>query len=176
MLNVIGSVMGDKVDLNGRLNYLSSGNFYGARTVDAEPGVTITSTADRYCYDSMVLPGRCTDENGRNVPDPGITTGRRMFETGRIGEDTGVNRIEGRPNYFGYNVRIGDGLLQFDPHITFKDITTWASGAGTRPRAEDGAFLYCKDCRRDNTGTCTQGTAGRDGSFAKRVNGRWQCD
>ena len=165
MLNAIGCVFGDKVDLNGRLNFLSSGNFYGARTVDAEPSVTITSTGDRYCYDSMVLPGRCTDENGRNVPNPGITTGRRMFETGRVGEDTGPNRIEGRPNYFGYNVQIGDGLLQFDPNITFKDITTWAAGTGTRPRVEDGAFLYCKDCRRDNSGICTQGTAGRDGSI-----------
>ena len=94
-----------------------------AQTIDAEAGVNITSVGDRYCYDSMVLPGRCTDESGRAVSNPGITTGRRMFETGRVGEDTGPNRIEGRPNYFGYNVQIGDGLLQFDPNITFRDIT-----------------------------------------------------
>jgi len=176
MLNVIGCVFADKVDLNGRFNFLSSGNFYGARTIDAEASVNISSVGDRYCYDSQVLPGRCTDESGRTVADPGITTGRRMFETGRVGEDTGPNRIEGRPNYFGYNVRIGDGLMQFDPKITFKDITVWASGAGTRPRVEDGALLYCKDCRRDNAGICTQGTTGRDGSFAKRINGQWRCD
>ena len=99
-----------------------------------------------------------------------------MFETGRLGEDTGPNRIEGRPNYFGYNVRIGDGLMQFDPNITFRDITAWAAGTGTRPKVEDGAFLYCKDCRRDNSGICSQGTPGRDGSFAKRVNSQWRCD
>jgi len=176
MINVIGSVFADKIDLNGRLNYVSSGNFYGAKTIEAEPGVTLTSVGDRYCYDSMVLKGRCTDESGKNIANPGISGGRRMFETGRIGEDTGPDRIEGRPNYFGYNVRIGDGLMQFDPNITFKDIEAWATGAGTRPRAEDGALLYCKDCRKSMSGICAQGTAGSDGAFAKRINGQWRCD
>lgn len=176
MLNVIGSTFGDKIDLNGRLNYVSSGNFYLARTLDAEPSVTITSVNDRYCYDSQVLPGRCVDDAGRTVENPGVTGGRRMFETGRVGEETGANRIEGTPNFFGYNVRIGDGLLQFDPNITYRDITAWAAGAGPRPRAEDGAFLYCRDCRKNSSGTCTQGTAGTDGAFAKRINGQWRCD
>lgn len=176
MLNVIGSVFGDKVELNGRHNYASSGNLYFANTINAEPSVIITSIGDRYCYDSLVLPGRCIDEAGKPVTNPGIVGGRRMFETGRIGEDTGPNRIEGRPNFFGYNVQIGDGLLQMDPNITFKDISAWAAGAGVRPRAQDGAFVYCKDCRKSNTGTCTQGTAGSDGAFAKRINGQWRCD
>lgn len=176
MINVIGSVFGDKIDLNGRLAYVSNGNFYQANTIDADPGIQITSVGDRYCYDSMVLPGRCVDNAGRATSKPGIAGGRRMFETGQIGEDTGANRIDGRPNYFGYNVRIGDGLLQFDPNITFKDITSWAAGEGTRPRAEDGAIAYCKDCRRDGSGLCTQGSPGTDGAFAKRINGRWRCD
>jgi hypothetical protein len=176
MLTVVGSVFGDKMDLNGRLNFTSTGNFYLARTLDAEPSVNITSVGDRYCYDSQVLPGRCTDEAGRTTANPGITGGRRMFETGSVGEDTGANRIQGRPNFFGYNVQIGDGLLQFDPQITFRDITAWAAGAGTRPRAQVGALVYCRDCARGGNGTCTQGTAGRDGAFAKRINGQWRCD
>lgn len=176
MLTVIGSVFGDKIELNGRQNYISTGNAYGAKTIDADPGVMITSVGDRYCYDSQVLPGRCVDENGKTVHRPGITGGRKMFETGQMGEDTGPHRIDGRPNYFGYNVRIGDGLMQFDPNITFRDITSWAAGAGTRPPVEDGAFLYCKDCRKNTSGICTQGTAGSDGAFAKRVNGQWRCD
>lgn len=176
VLTVTGSTFGDKIDLNGRMNFVSSGNFYGARTIDAEPSVSITSVGDRFCYDSQVLPGRCVDEANRTVQNPGINGGRRMFETGSVGEDTGANRIDGRPNYFGYNVRIGDGLLQFDPNITFKDITAWAAGSGTRPKAEDGAFLYCKDCRKNNSGICTQGVAGSDGAFAKRINGQWRCD
>ncbi len=154
MLNVIGCVFADKVDLNGRLNFASTGNFYQAKTIDAEPGVTISSISDRYCYDSMVLKGRCTDEAGRSVQNPGLTGGRRMFETGRVGEDTGPDRIVGKPNFFGYNVRIGDGLMQFDPNITFNDIESWARGAGTRPPVEDGAFLYCKDCRKSDSGIC----------------------
>jgi hypothetical protein len=176
MLTVIGSVFGDKVELHGRLNYASTGNFYQANNVQADPTVTIVSVGDRNCYDSTILPGRCTDASGRTVANPGIAGGRRMFETGRIGEDTGPNRIDGRPNYFGYNVQIGDGLMQFDPNITFGDITKWAAGSGTRPRVEDGALVYCKDCRRDNSGLCGQGQPGVDGAFAKRINGRWRCD
>jgi hypothetical protein len=176
MLNISGSVFGDKIDLNGRLNFISTANFYAAKTIDAEPTVAITSVGDRYCYDSTVLPGKCVDEAGCAVANPGIGGGRRMFETGRVGEDTGPNRIEGRPNFFGYNVRIGDGLMQFDPNITFRDIQSWAAGSGTRPRVEDGAFLYCKDCRKSASGICTQGTAGSDGAFAKRINGQWRCD
>jgi hypothetical protein len=176
MLTVIGSVFDDEIDLNGRLNFMSSGNFFGAKTIEADPGVTINSVGDRYCYDSAVLKGRCVDASGRNVADPGVSGGRKMFETGRVGEDTGPDRIMGRPNFFGYNVRIGDGLMQFDPNITFRDIENWARGAGTRPKVEDGAFLYCKDCRKSSSGTCTQGSAGTDGAFAKRINGQWRCD
>lgn len=174
MLTMVGNALGDRVELHGRLNYVSTGNFYQPTTISADPTVTITSVGDRYCYDSTILPGRCTDSSGRNVADPGVTGGRRMFETGRVGEDTGPNRIEGRPNYFGYNVRIGDGVLQFDPNITFADITKWAAGQGTRPKAEDGALVYCKDCRRGPV--CSQGQAGSDGAFAKRINSQWRCD
>jgi hypothetical protein len=174
MMTVVGSILGDKVELNGRLNFVSSGNFFQASSIVADPGVTVTSVGDRYCYDSTVLPGRCIDVSGRTVSNPGISGGRRMFETGRIGEDTGPNRIEGRPNFFGYNVRIGDGLLQFDPNVTFRDITDWAAGKGTRPRAEDGAMVYCKDCRPGPV--CSQGRAGSDGAFARRINGQWRCE
>jgi hypothetical protein len=176
MLTVIGSIFGDKIELGGRMNFISSGSFYGARTINADPTVMITSTGDRFCYDPLVLPGRCTDSSGRSVADPGFTGGRVMFQTGRAGEGTGTNRIQGKPNYFGYNVEIGNGLMQFDPDITLKDITAWAAGADNRPRLADGAIVYCKDCRRSSNGTCSQGAAGTDGAFAKRINGQWRCD
>jgi hypothetical protein len=35
-------------------------------------------------------------------------------------------------------------------------------------------LVYCKDCRRGNV--CSQGQAGSDGAFAKRINGQWRCD
>lgn len=176
MITVIGSVFGDPVELSGRLNYISSGNFYLAKTLKADPNVIITSTGDRFCYDSLVLPGRCKDAAGAAVSNPGISGGRIMFQSGRLGEGAGANKIESRPNFFGYNVEIGDGLLQFDPNITFKDITNWTNGVDGRPRISDGALVYCKDCRKSNSGTCTQGNAGPDGAFAKRINGQWRCD
>jgi hypothetical protein len=176
MITVIGSVFGDKIDLNGRLNYISTGNFYGARTVEADPAVNITSTGDRFCYDALVLPGRCVDAANRPVNDPGFSGGRVMFQSGRIGEGTGANRIQSRPNFFGYNVELGDGLVQYDPNVTFRDITAWAAGTADRPPVKDGALVYCKDCKKSGSGTCTQGSAGTDGAFAKRINGQWRCD
>ena len=176
MINVIGSIFHDKIELNGRVNYISSGNFYGAKTMQADPSVMITSTGDRYCYDPIVVPGRCTDENGNTVVKPGFDRGRVMFRTGRPGEGTGANRLEGQPNFFGYDVEIGDGLMQFDPNITFKDITAWAAGGGTRPAVRDGALVYCKDCKKNSNGICSQGAAGTDGAFAKRISGQWRCD
>ncbi|MFN6964507.1 MAG: hypothetical protein ACK4S4_12175 [Pyrinomonadaceae bacterium] len=176
MMTVIGSAFGDRVELNGRMNYISTGNFYGPRTIFAEPNVNITSTGDRFCYDPLALADRCVDEAGRPVSEPGITGGRVMFQTGRVGEGSGRNRIESRPNFFGYNVELGNGLMQYDPNVTFRDITAWAAGTPDRPPVKDGALVYCKDCRRSPNGTCSQGTAGTDGAFAKRINGQWRCD
>ena len=48
MLNVVGSFFGDKIDLNGRLNFVSSGNFYGATTVDLAAPASTTSEAAGY--------------------------------------------------------------------------------------------------------------------------------
>jgi len=176
MITVVGSVFGDKIDLNGRLNYISTGNFYGARTVRADPAVNITSTGDRFCYDVLVLPGRCVDAANKPVNDPGFVGGRVMFQSGRVGEGTGANRIESRPNFFGYNVELGDGLVQYDPNVTFRDIAAWAAGTENRPPVRDGALVYCKDCKKSSSGVCGQGTAGTDGAFAKRINGQWRCD
>jgi len=177
MMTVVGSVFGDKVDLNGRMNYISTGNMYGPRTVEADPGVNITSTGDRFCYDPLALANRCVDEAGRPVNNPGFTGGRVMFQSGRVGEGSGTNRIESRPNFFGYNVELGNGLMQYDPNVTFRDITSWATGTPPdRPPVRDGALVYCKDCRKSSNGLCSQGTAGTDGAFAKRINGQWRCD
>lgn len=176
MITVVGSIFADKVDLNGRLNYTSTGNFYGARTVEADPAVNITSTGDRFCYDALVLPGRCVDAANKPVSDPGFSGGRVMFQSGRVGEGTGANRIQSRPNFFGYNVELGNGLMQYDPNVTFRDISAWAAGPDDRPPVRDGAMVYCKDCRKGSSGVCTQGTSGTDGAFAKRINGQWRCD
>ncbi len=174
ILTVINSWFGDPVELRGRLSYVSTGSFYLARSITADPAVTITSTGDRFCYDPYTFAGRCKDEAGRNVLRPNYNGGRIMFQTGSVAEGRDADRIEGRPNLFGYNVEIRDGLMQYDPNVNFKLITDWANGADGRPAVKDGAFVYCNDCRRG--GVCSQGTAGTDGAFAKRINGQWRCD
>lgn len=173
-ISVMSSGFGDPIELRGKLNYVSTGTFYQASNFIADPTVTITSTGDRFCYDPYSLPGRCIDSSGRKALRPNYSGGRIMFQTGSIGEGRDTDKIEGRPNLFGYNVEIRDGLMQYDPNVNFKLINDWASGADGRPPVKDGAFVYCNDCRRG--GVCSQGTAGTDGAFAKRINGQWRCD
>ncbi len=175
MLNMIGNTFFDKIELGGRVNYVSSGNFYGPKTIQADASTTITSTGDHFCYDPLVFPNGCKDEKGNQVTAPGFGNARVMFQTGRLAEGSGSERIDAQPNHFGYNVEISDGLMQFDPNITFRDITNWAT-AIDRPHLSDGAMVYCKDCRKAPTGLCTQGTVVTDGAFAKRINGQWRCD
>jgi hypothetical protein len=176
MITMIGNTFGDPVELHAYLNFTSMANFYGPTTIKADPTVTISSTGDRFCYDPTVLGGLCKDAAGGMVPRPNFNGGRIMFQTGHIPEGSGETRIEGRPNSFGYNVQITDGLMQFDPNITFGDIMKWTDAADGRPPVQDGALAYCKDCRKGNSGICEQGTAGKDGAFAKRINGKWRCD
>ncbi len=174
MIMMAGSIFGDPIELHGALNFISSANFFGPNTVQADPTVTITSTGDRFCYDPNILGGLCKDKAGNMLARPNFDGGRMMFQTGRLPEGSGVNRIEGRANSFGYNVAITDGLMQLDPNISFADITKWAAGGDGRPPVLDGALVYCKDCRKGSV--CSQGQAGTDGAFAKRINGQWRCD
>lgn len=176
MLTVMGNTFVDKVELNGRINYISSGNLYGGATVVAQPQVNITSIGDRFCYDPLITPGYCKDERGASNLNPGFVGGTVMFRTGRLGEGTGETRIARQPNFFGSDVQISGGMLQMDPNITFRDLAGFATGIEGRPPVADGAIVYCKDCRRSGSGACTQGTAGADGAFAKRINGQWRCD
>ena len=174
MITNIGGVWNDKLELSGRINYISTGNLYGAKAIKADKGVIVTSTGDRFCYDPAISPGQCNDERGAPVASPNFGDARVMFRTGRPPEGAGKDRLERQPNFFGYDVEIRDGLMQYDPNMTFRDITAFAAGGEGKPRVSDGAMLYCKDCRRG--GVCSQGTAGTDGAFAKRINGQWRCD
>ena len=178
MLTVIGSVFGDKIELTGRMNYVSTGNHYFGKTISAGPEVVINSIGDRFCYDPQILPGRCIEDQDALKPvyAPGFDKGRVMFRSGRLPEGQGNVRINRQPNFFGYDVEIGDGLLQHDPNITFRDITALAAPVETGSRVKDGAVVYCKDCKKNNSGLCTQGQAGTDGAFAKRINNQWRCD
>lgn len=178
-LNIIGSTFNDPIELNGRMNFVSTGNFYLAYTFKIAPEVVVNSIGDKFCFDPGVFAGHCTDQVGgvgRPVNAPGFNGGQVMFRTGRLPEGAGKDRIDRQPNLFGYDVELRSGLLQHDPNITFRDITALAIQAETGSRVKDGAIVYCKDCRKSNAGLCTQGQPGVDGAFAKRINGQWRCD
>ncbi|MCC6328478.1 MAG: hypothetical protein IT174_08175 [Acidobacteria bacterium] len=177
-LTIIGSVFSDPIELNGRMNFVSMGNKYFGPTFKVAPGVTVNSVGDKFCYDPAISPGTCTDKigGGNIVNSPGFNGGQIMFRTGRLPEGTGKTRIDGQPNLFGYDVELSKGLLQYDPNMTFRDITAMAAASESAVRVKDGAIAYCKDCKKAPTGLCTQGQAGVDGAFAKRINGQWRCD
>jgi hypothetical protein len=176
MVTLIGCTFGDKIELGGRMNFVSSGNFYGAATVNADPQVNITSLGDRFCYDPLVFAGYCKDIRGSTARNPGFNGGTVMFKTGHVAEGSGENLINQQPNYFGSDLQIANGMLRLDPNITFKDITAAATGSEGKPPVPDGTLVYCKDCRKNPSGICTQGNSGSDGAFAKRINGQWRCD
>jgi hypothetical protein len=178
-LTVIGSVFNDPIELSGRMNFVSMGNLYFAYTMKVAPQVVVNSVGDRFCLDPVVTPGHCTDRvsgAGNLVNAPGFGGGQVMFRSGRLPEGKGKDRIDRQPNFFGYDVELGSGLLQHDPNITFRDITAMAAPVETGTRVKDGAIVYCKDCKKNATGVCMQGQAGIDGAFAKRINGQWRCD
>lgn len=178
MLTLIGNVFTDPIELNGRMNFVSTGNFYSGSAFKLAPQVVVNSIGDKFCHDPDIYPGHCTDQvgGGKIVNAPGFGGGQIMFRTGRMPEGKGKDRIDRQPNFFGYDVELKNGLLQYDPDITFRDITAMAASVETGSRVKDGAIAYCKDCRKSSTGICTQGQAGVDGAFAKRINGQWRCD
>jgi hypothetical protein len=237
MLTMIGSGFTDKIELTGRLNFISTGNTYLPHTLQAGPGVNIVSTGDRFCPDPAVSPQVCVDQAGKFVNDPKFNgTGKIIFQTGRRAEGAGQYQMPGRPTFFGHQVEMADddnsnnepmlfsrssnfkkpllrvgqsnffydfqrrehngflaitgnqdkpyrgliinGPIQFDPNITFADIQQYAAITliPGQPVISDGALVYCKDCRKSQSGACAQGTAGVDGAFAKRINKQWRCD
>jgi hypothetical protein len=234
IITVVGSIFGDVIDLNGGLNYISTGNSYGATTVQADSTVMLTSNGDRFCYDPDIFPGVCKDGLGNTVSNPNFVGGRTVFQTGRPKEGSGADEIVKRPTFFGFDVLMADddtsnndpmlfsrsynfnkpllrlgqnyfydfkrsgdngfltilgsqnkpyrgvvinGPVQFDKDMTFSDIVTYASTVfNGLPVITDGTLVYCKDCAKNGSGICVQGTAGVDGAFAKRINNAWRCD
>ncbi|HTH38726.1 MAG TPA: hypothetical protein VL572_12200 [Pyrinomonadaceae bacterium] len=177
-LNIIGSVFNDPIELNGRMNFTSTGSLYFGTSFKLASQVVVNSIGDKFCYDPAIYPGHCRDkvDGGNIVNSPGFNGGQIMFRTGRPPEGQGKDRIDRQPNFFGYDVELSKGLMQFDPDITFRDITAMAAPAETGSRVKDGALVYCKDCKKAANGLCTQGQAGTDGAFAKRINNQWRCD
>ncbi|MDQ3800591.1 MAG: hypothetical protein M3384_14170 [Acidobacteriota bacterium] len=172
MLVVVGSHFGDKIELNGRLNYISTGNYYGAKTVTAGPNVKITSTGDRFCYDPAVLPGYCRDENNQPVTNPGFNGGKVMFQTGRPAEGSGANLIQRRPNFFGYDVEIHD-----DDHTNNEPLLFARSQNFDKALLRLGQSNFWYDFRRDERTGFLNVTGNQDKPYVGiTINGLVQMD
>lgn len=92
-ITMINSALGDGMNIYGRVNFVSTGNGYGAKTLYTGAGVRIYSTGDRFCmdlnanYDPTAPCGR--DSNG--VPyalnDVGFQgLGTVVFQSGQPAE------------------------------------------------------------------------------------------
>ncbi len=178
VLTIVGSTFNDPIELTGRMNFASFGNKYFGSTMKIAPQVIVNSVGDRFCHDPLTFPGHCTDRvgGGNPVNRPGFNGGTVMFRSGHPPEGRGKDLIDREPNFFGYDVELGGGLMQFDPNIGFRDLAGLVTPTNGSSRVKDGALVYCKDCRKAPTGICTQGQPGSDGAFAKRINNQWRCD
>jgi|GEM_PF-591451 len=90
VLTIINSGFGDPVNINGRVNLVSTGNQYAGKTVNTVSGVRIYSTGDRFCQDlahAYDLDAPCgRDSNNNIIPlnEAGFQgSGTIVFQTGQ---------------------------------------------------------------------------------------------
>ncbi len=102
---VTGSQFGEPIKLRHRVNFISTGNHYGANTITAStPLVRIYSTGDKFCADGYYGNSPCVN--------PGFQgTGTVVFATGQSAEGTaGTTPYNPElPNRFGLPVEISSG-------------------------------------------------------------------
>ena len=149
-LSIISSIFGDPVIFNARRTLVSSGNFYGPKTFQADDRLRVYSTGDRFCYDGYILG--CQTDGTINKFDRATV----IFMTGQPGEGS----IKGYPTYFGTDV-------QFGTPLQMPSFLQNALPAG-KP---NGSMIYCSNCRRNST-PCQAGGTGAPAMF---VNNQWSC-
>ena len=149
-MTLINNIFGHPIIFKARRTFISTGNLYGANTFQAEPGLRVYSTGDRFCYDGNTLG--CQTPNAKTNFDKATV----VFMTGQLNDGT----VQGHPTFFGTDV-------QFGTPVQMPSILQNALPAG-KP---NGALIYCSNCRRDTT-PCQ---AGGSGAPAMMVNSQWSC-
>ena len=149
-LSIISSIFGDPVIFNARRTLVSSGNFYGPKTFQADDRLRVYSTGDRFCYDGYILG--CQTDGTINKFDRATV----IFMTGQPGEGS----IKGYPTYFGTDVQFGTPL----------QMPSFLQNALPSGKP-NGSMIYCSNCRR-NTTPCQAGGTGAPAMF---VNNQWSC-
>ena len=149
-ITVLGSIFGNKINLNARINFVSTGSAYGPNTFKAGPLVRIYSHGDRFCYDGGTL---------------GCQGGTRtFFDKATVifmtGHPSDYGRLEGYPTFFGHDVQFGAPVQM----PSFQQNQLPAGKA-------NGSMVYCQNCRRSTT-PCQ---AGGTGAPAMVVGGQWSC-
>jgi hypothetical protein len=111
-----------------------------------------------------------------NFNKPLLRLGQNYYYDFKRSGDNGFLTVLGNQDkpYRGYVI---NGPIQFDKNMTFTDIVLYGNSFfNGLPVITDGTLVYCKDCAKNGSGICIQGTAGVDGAFAKRINSTWRCD
>lgn len=149
-ITLVGSVFGDQINLNARINIVSTGGFYGPNTFKAGPLVRIYSHGDRFCYD------------GGTLGCQGAT--RTFFDKATVvfmtGQPNDYGRLEGYPTFFGHDV-------QFGAPVQMPSFLQNQLPAG-KP---NGSMVYCQNCRRNTTPCQSGGT----GAPVMMVGNQWSC-
>lgn len=148
---VIGSQFGAPVKLRHRVIFISTGNHYGANTIQTStPRVRVYSTGDRFCEDGII-------PNMPPCPTPGISgPGTIVFATGYPAETGGggASNIEEKPTRFGLPVEIRNGggstspMLKVEGDTGSLPIASVSSPNTAPPLLRVGQPAYFYDFRR----------------------------
>lgn len=165
-ITVVGSIFGDPIRLLKRVNYISVGNFYLGDTVQAmDPRVSIFSTGDKFCYDTVVqgVPP-CGPGGTSGIGFQGV--GRIVFQTGQL-DDSGI--VPSLPTKIGTDVEIESDKPADENKPILRVVAPNIPGQGkTLIELGQNPFLY-RIGRDRNTGyltfTGTQGSPWQGYSF-----------
>ncbi len=159
LITLIGNQFGDEIQLNHRVNFISTSNHYGAGTVKTKTRlVRVYSTGDRFCYDGIVsnpltIGNNTNCQNGAGgFQGPGTI----MFQTGQLGESGASNNsgVPSRPTVITGNAEIRDGDdTAVDPNVaTTKPLLTLTAPGTSKPLLSLGQTGGTYEFKRDANG------------------------
>ncbi len=154
-ITFINSFFGPPIIFNGRRNFVSIGNGYNPETFQADEGVRVYSTGDRFCYDGYIWGCLNGGEKIMKNKKP-FDRATVVFMTGQPGE----GKVPGFPTVFGTDVQFNTPVQM--PSLQLNQLPK------DKP---NGSMVYCADCKR-NTTPCQTGGGGAP---AMMVAGQWSC-
>ena len=148
-ITFVNNIFGDPIIFKARRTFVSTGNLYGPNTFQADQGLRIYSTGDRFCYDGGII-------GCQGAASKGFDNATIVFMTGKPDDGS----VKGFPAIIGTDAQFG-GVVQ---------MPSFAVSALPVGKA-NGSMVYCTNCRR-NTTPCQ---AGGTGAPAMVVGNQWSC-